>query len=127
MKGLLVLATILSRTLVWAHGEDRILCEAGIKKNHTSYSTELYRQTRGSDDLMSGILKTDKAVYEFTVIHTQDGYQYQAHVKGDANLLIDEAVPSLPSILELPLNKDETLFINCLPYTLIDYCRMHTC
>lgn len=124
-KLLLTSAVLLSSTLSLAH--EKLLCVGGIKNETRTTVMELNAKDSSHDSELVGTLPTQQGTIVFGVETNQSGYRFKAQILESSGILIDEIVPEVPALRSKVLPDGQEVYINCKPFNMADYCRIHTC
>lgn len=107
---------------------EKILCVGGYKTPRLTYTVELTPELDLPGGLHEGsIAFGDHGNLQYTVQKLGDGYMYRAQMQNSSDLFINEKVEQFPAMRSKTISPDEEVFIECKPYSPIDYCRIHTC
>lgn len=124
-KQLLTAAVLLTSSLGFAHEE--LLCVGGIKNNNHTTVLELTSKDSSHDSELVGTLPTPQGTIVFGVESNQNDYRFKVQILDASEMLIDEVVPTLPALRSKTLPDGQEVYIDCKPFNMADYCRIHTC
>lgn len=106
---------------------EEMTCLGGIKRQN--YTSSIYLGSEGHpvEGIWSGSLRIKGAVIDFYVENNNNGHFYKAKMQDLPEYIINENVLIFPASRSKKINDDLEIFIECRPFTVADYCRIHTC
>ncbi len=106
--------------------EQSLLCVGGFRDGKTTTTVELSPGEFGSQ-IYSGVLPTMKGAIQFLVQKRKTDFVFSASIKDSSVGIFIQTVPSVPAVQSKNIGRDQEVFIDCRPYSMADYCRIHTC
>ncbi len=103
------------------------ICYGGITTHHESIYSELTEISTNPNLLnLSGSIPYNSNLIIFSVLKEgSSNYNIRAYLKESEVDLINESIPQLPFNISNPLNTNQEIFIDCKPFSIAEYCKIH--